>query len=139
VPFAVAFDRTGDVAVVEAGPSVVATFRIGAGGGLTPIGQAATGQAASCWITAIDRHLFVSNAGSGTVSAYSGSLRPLGLTATDGGTVDSAATPDGRYLYVQTGAAGTVDEYRVGPHGSLTGVGSVTVPGAAGGEGIATS
>ena len=52
------------------------------------------------------------------------------------GTVDSAATPDGSFLYVQTGAAGVVNGYRIESNGSLTAVGSVTVPGAAGGEGI---
>jgi len=52
---------------------------------------------------------------------------------------DAAASPDGRFLYVQTGAAGGVDAFRVGPDGALTPAGSVTVPGAAGGEGIAVS
>jgi len=37
---------------------------------------------------------------------------------------------------VQTGAAGIVDEYAVGVGGSLAEIGSVTVAGAAGGEGI---
>ena len=45
--------------------------------------------------------------------------------------------PSGRYLYVQTGGNGIVDEFRVGSAGSLTEVGSVTVPNAVGGEGIA--
>ena len=53
--------------------------------------------------------------------------------------VDAATSPEGRYLYVQTGANGIVDEFAVGFGGSLTEVGSVTVPGAVGGEGIATS
>ena len=62
----------------------------------------------------------------------------IGTTSTDAGTVDSATSPDGRYLYVQTGAAGIVDEFSVGNAGSLVEIGSVTVPGAAGGQGIAT-
>ena len=41
-----------------------------------------------------------------------GSLTALGNTATDAGTVDAAASPDGRFLYVQTGADGIVDEFR---------------------------
>ena len=41
-----------------------------------------------------------------------------------------------RYLYVQAGAAGIVDEFAIGSGGALTKVGSVTVPGAVGGEGI---
>ena len=86
---------------------------------------------------------YVSNAGSGTVSAFSdpggGTLTSLGNTPADAGTVDASATPDGRYLYVQAGINGIVDEYRVGQDGSLTEIGSVTVPQAAGGEGIAAS
>ncbi len=83
----------------------------------------------------------MSNAGSGTLSGYrvghGGGLTALGDTATHPGTVDAAASSDGRYLYVQTGVQGTVDAFRVGPKGSLTAIGSVVVPGAVGGEGIA--
>jgi len=43
---------------------------------------------------------------------------------------------DRRFLYVQTGANGIVDAFRVGADGSLTAVGSVTVSGSVGGEGI---
>jgi hypothetical protein len=72
-------------------------------------------------------------------SAFSGQLSVLATTSTDGGTVDAAASPGGDYLYVQTGANGIVDEFRVGSAGSLSAVGSVLVPGANGGEGIAVS
>jgi len=37
---------------------------------------------------------------------------------------------------VQAGANGVVDGYRIGSDGTLTATGSVTVPGAVGGEGI---
>ena len=50
--------------------------------------------------------------------------------------MDASATPDGRYLYTQTGANGIVDELAVGSHGTLTEIGSVTVADAIGGEGI---
>ena len=53
--------------------------------------------------------------------------------------MDAAAAAHGRFLYVQTGKAGIVDEFAVGSGGALTAVGSVTVPGGAGGEGIAAS
>jgi phosphoribosylformylglycinamidine (FGAM) synthase-like amidotransferase family enzyme len=43
---------------------------------------------------------------------------------------------DGQFLYVQTGGNGIVDEFHVNTNGSLTGIGSVTVAGAVGGEGI---
>jgi DNA-binding beta-propeller fold protein YncE len=139
VPFAVAFDARGNLALAEAGPNAVATFSIDRRGGLTPIASAATGQAATCWIVNVGGRYYLSNAGSGSVSAFDGALKPLGLTATGGGTVDAAASPDGRFLYVQTGAAAGVDAFRVGPDGVLTPAGSVTVPGAIGGEGIAAS
>ena len=46
---------------------------------------------------------------------------------------------DGQYLYIQAGGPGDVDAYRIGSGGSLTETGSVTVPGAIGGEGIVAS
>jgi hypothetical protein len=58
---------------------------------------------------------------------------------TDPGPVDAAVAPGGRFLYVQTGGNGVVDEFAVGPGGSLTEAGHVTVAGAAGGEGIVAS
>ncbi|MBO0867939.1 MAG: hypothetical protein J2P15_05185, partial [Micromonosporaceae bacterium] len=105
--------------------------------------QEPTGQAATCWVVADGGLFYASNAGSGTVSGYaiggSGALTALGNTATDAGTVDAAVSSDARFLYVQAGAAGIVDGYRIGAGGRLTPVGSVTVPDAAGGEGIAAS
>ena len=140
VPFA--FVNTGyhQIALVEAGPSTVGTYEVDSDGTLTALSSYATGQAATCWIAGSGDLLFASNAGSATETGLrlgaQGSLTGLGNTATGAGTVDGAATPDGRYLYVQTGGTGTVDEYAVASDGSLTEVGSVTVPGAVGGEGI---
>jgi 6-phosphogluconolactonase (cycloisomerase 2 family) len=140
VPFGVTFDAQGDLVVAEAGPNALATFHLGHNGTLTPIASVATAQTATCWVVPAGRYFYASNAGSGTVSAYqaepAGQLALLGSTATHPGTVDASATPDGRFLYVQTGGMGVVDGYRVGHHGGLTPAGSVTVPGAVGGEGI---
>jgi hypothetical protein len=140
VPFAVTFDAAGHVAVAEAGPNAAATFRLNRDGSLTSLDTELTGQAATCWIVSVDGRLYLSNAGSGTVSRYAvdgqGTLSALGTTATDAGTIDAAASSDGRFLYVQAGGAGTVDAYRIGAGGSLTRVGSVTIPGGVGGEGI---
>jgi hypothetical protein len=69
-------------------------------------------------------------------NAGSGQLTLLGATVTDPGTVDAAATPNGQYLYVQTGASGIVDEFHVNAGGTLTELGTVTVPGAVAGEGL---
>ena len=69
-------------------------------------------------------------------SRHGGTLTFLDNTSTDAGTVDAAASAHGDYLYVQTGANGIVDEYRINGDGSLTAIGSVTVADAIGGEGI---
>ena len=39
-------------------------------------------------------------------------MTDLGNTTTDPDTIDGAATPDGTYLYVQTGATGRIDSFR---------------------------
>ncbi|MEY9853295.1 DNA-binding beta-propeller fold protein YncE [Leifsonia sp. EB41] len=141
VPFAVSFDAGGNLVVTEANTNAVATFAIAPSGAVTPIANAATGQAATCWIVRDGSAFYASNAASATLSGYldagAGGLTALGNTATGAGTVDATVTADGRYLYVQTGAAGVVDGFRVNPGGGLTSVGSVVVPGAVGGEGIA--
>ena len=141
VPFGAAFDRGGHLAVAEAGTNAVATFDLHRNGTITALDTAATGQAATCWIVYTGGTFYVSNAGSATVSAYRGSrdgtLTARGTTGTDPGTVDAAASSDGRRLYVQTGGKGIVDAYRISPDGSLTATGSVAVPNTAGGEGIA--
>jgi 6-phosphogluconolactonase (cycloisomerase 2 family) len=140
VPFAIAFDRAGHLVIAEAGTDAVATFALSPAGSVTELDAVATGQVATCWVTPADGLLFASNAGSGSVSGFAdnagGNLTLLGQTSTDAGTVDSAASPDGRFLYVQTGASGIVDEFSIGATGQLTEIGGVTVPGAAGGEGI---
>ena len=94
-------------------------------------------------MTGTGNKLYASNAGSATVSGYTdhnGTLAALGNTATDPGTVNAAASSNGQFLYVQTGANGIVDKFGISNNGSLTPLGSVTVPGErAGGEGIAAS
>jgi len=143
VPFAGAFDASGRYVLAEAGTNAVASFTLGGDGMLAPIAQTPTGQQATCWIVASGGRFYVSNAASGTVSTFTlasdGTPVAGALTPTDAGTVDAAATADGRFLYVQTGAKGIVDEFRIGGDGALTAIGKVRVPHAAGGEGIATS
>jgi 6-phosphogluconolactonase (cycloisomerase 2 family) len=144
VPFAFTTDRrTGTLYLTEAGPNAVASFTVNADGTLTQLNSVATGQAATCWITQVGNVLYVSNAGSATVSIYRtgphGGLQSVGTASTDPGTVDSAASSDDRYLYVQTGATGTLDEFAINPDGTLTQVGSQLVPNAVGGEGVVAS
>jgi 6-phosphogluconolactonase (cycloisomerase 2 family) len=143
VPFAVSWDGAGHLVLAEAGTNSVATFGLDGQGVLHAVDTAATGQAATCWIVRSHDRFYASNAGSADLAGYrigdDGRLTSLGTTGTDPGTVDATVTRDGRFLYVQAGKAGQVDAFRVGTGGSLTPLGSVTVPGAAGGEGIAAS
>jgi 6-phosphogluconolactonase (cycloisomerase 2 family) len=142
VPFAIAFDQQRHLVIAEAGPSAVATFTVNRNATLSLITRTTTGQAATCWVTSTGDKLYASNAGSASVSGYTdrnGPLTALGNTATDSGTVDAAASANGHYLYVQTGGNGIVDEYTIAADGTLTSLGSVTVPGGAGGEGIIAS
>jgi 6-phosphogluconolactonase (cycloisomerase 2 family) len=140
VPFAVTFDQEGNLVVAEAA-GALASFRLNWNGTLTPLDAVATNQAATCWVVAAGSRFYASNAGSASLtgfqSGFGGALALVGNTKTDGGTVDATVSGDGRFLYVQTGAAGIVDEFSVGAQGALSEIGSVTVPGAVGGEGIA--
>lgn len=142
IPFSAAFDFTGRLVVAEAGANAIGTFLINSDGTLTTISRATTGESLSCWVVEDGDADYVSNNGSGVVSGFfdnqDGALSSLGNTGTDAGTEDPAVSADGHFIYVQTGATGTVDEFSVNSsNGSLTRIGSVTVPGGAGGEGIA--
>ncbi|WP_194893115.1 beta-propeller fold lactonase family protein [Catenulispora pinisilvae] len=141
VPFAFVNTGRDQIALVQAGTNSVVTYRVGADGTLAQQSAYATGQAATCWIARSGDLLFASNAGSATETGLRvgthDALTALGNTKTDMGTVDAAAA--GHNLYVQTGATGIVDEYSIAPDGALTAIGSVTVAGAAGGEGIAAN
>ena len=142
VPFAVTFTSAHRLQLVEAAGDVV-TLNLDSWGDLTQVASIATGQNASCWIVRDGLYSYVSNAGSSTLSGFSndgtGHLTDLGNTATDTGTVDAAVTPGGGYLYVRAGLNGNLDGFAVNSNGSLTPALSLTVPDAAGGEGIAVS
>ncbi|WP_433894609.1 lactonase family protein [Streptomyces sp. CA-111067] len=140
VPFGFTFDAHGRLVVTDAGANAVMTFAVRKDGRTVKLDNAPTGQQATCWIVRAGDRFYASNAGSNTLSGFHQTrrpaLQPLGTTATGAGTVDSAVTPDAHFLYVQTGGTGAVDAFRVQRDGSLTRTGTVTVPNAAGGEGI---
>ncbi len=143
VPFALAFDRAGHLVVGEAGPSALASFDLNRNGTLTPISVVASGQTGLCWVTATGSLLYTGNTAANSTSGYvtngAGQLSLLGATPTDPGTVDGSVSSDGHYFYAQTGGKGIVDEFQINTNGSLTEVGSVSVSGAVGGEGIAAT
>ncbi|MFF7635118.1 lactonase family protein [Kitasatospora sp. NPDC008050] len=127
--------------LTEAGPNALAAFTIHPDGTATQDTLAATGQSATCWVVAVHDLLYTSNAGSSTLSGFRAGdhgrqLTALGTTPTNPGTVDAAVSGNGRFLYVQTGGEGVLDEFRVDDDGSLAPLDSLLVPDAVGGEGI---
>jgi hypothetical protein len=144
VPFAISYDPRGHVEVAMAGTASVTSYRLNGNGTLTQLAATVpTGQAGTCWVVSDGQLLFTTNPGSASVTSLTagstGNVTVDGSTPTDAGTVDPAVSSNGKYLYVETGAAGVVDEYAVHTNGALTKIGSVTVANAAGAEGIATS
>ena len=126
VPFAFTFDSAGHLLVTEAGASALTSYTVNPDGTVTPLGTAGDGQAALCWVTADNGHFYGSNAGTANVSQFvvnsSGAPQLVGAATptTGGGATDSTASSDGRFLYVEEGGAGTVDQFEVGSGGSLT-------------------
>jgi 6-phosphogluconolactonase (cycloisomerase 2 family) len=140
VPFAVTFDKQEHLILAESA-GALASFQLNESGTIEQLDSVESRQLATCWVVEARGRFYTSNPGSASLSAFQSGARGqlltrLGNTATDGGTVDATATGDGQFLYVQTGAAGIVDEFAVEPTGELSRIGSVTVPGAIGGEGI---
>ena len=140
VPFAMTFDREGHLLVAEAA-GALASFVLEENGTLAQLDSAPTGQKATCWIVGARGRFYTSNAGSDSLSGFRTSahgqlLTLFSTTGTSPGPVDAAATSSGRFIYLQTGGEGVVDEFAVEPGGALSEIGSVTVPGAVGGEGI---
>jgi hypothetical protein len=131
VPFGFTFGSLGNLVVTEAGGSDLTSYAIDPNGTLTTLGSAGDGQAALCWVTGVDGFFYGSNAGSATVSQFSengaGVPQVVGAAAsTSSGATDSAASSDGRFLYVEEGGAGSVTEFQIGGGGSLTPIGEVT-------------
>jgi 6-phosphogluconolactonase (cycloisomerase 2 family) len=139
VPFGITFDQANHLVISESS-GALATFALNRNGTTSLLDAVPSGQVATCWVAQADGYFFTSNPGSSSVSSYQehfgGQLSLLGDTTTDPGTVDASPSDNGQFLYVQTGGNGIVDEFHVNGNGTLTEIGTVTVPGAVGGEGI---
>jgi 6-phosphogluconolactonase (cycloisomerase 2 family) len=146
VPFAFTFDPFDRLVSGEAGASSVTTYRIRDDRTLADPQSQTDGQMALCWIVKAGDFYYVSNTASNNVSGYridaAGKptlIGPTGIVATtEPGPIDVTTAAGGRFLYVQTGLGGTVDQFRVNGDGTLTKLGVVTgLP--VGQEGIASS
>jgi 6-phosphogluconolactonase (cycloisomerase 2 family) len=144
LPFAFTFDSAGNVVAAEASNSSVSTYAVNGNGTLTSLGTVSDGGIALCWISGANGYFYGSNSGSSTVSSFdengAGAPQLVNATAATGhaGTTDSVVSPDGKYFYVESGGAGTIDAFAIGTDGSLTQIESVyNLPKAS--EGIAVS
>jgi len=143
LPFAFNFDAQGRLVGVEAATSTLSVYTINPDGSLTATGSVSDGGAALCWVSSANGYFFGSNAGSATVSSFSEttgvpSLVKASAASTHPGTTDSAVSPDGNFLYVESGGSGALDVFAVGPLGALTPVETLwNLP--VGFEGIAVS
>ena len=125
VPFAFNFDSHGHVVAAEASNSSVSTYAINPDGSLSALGTVSDGAKALCWIATAQGYFFGSNAASATVSSFGDAgAAPTLLNAvaasTHPGTTDAAASPDGQFLYVESGGSGALDAFAVASNGSLT-------------------
>lgn len=136
--FDVVVAESGAILTVQTGPagatnaSSISSYQLEAGSALASItASVPTLGAATCWValTPNGKFAFTSNAGSGTLSAFSISAAGV-LTAVDGTVVaslpsgstnlDIAVSSDSKYAYTLNNGTGTVGVFAVQPDGKLT-------------------
>lgn len=144
VPYDFNFDSSGRIFALEAATSSASVYTVNADGTLTSDGTIADGQKALCWISSANGYFYGSNAGSATITSFDESaagapqiVTTVAATA-HAGTTDSVVSPDNKFLFVESGGAGTIDSYAIASNGALTQVATVfNIPVAS--EGIAIS
>ena len=144
VPFAFVFDQQGHLVIVNAAFGNLSTYTVNGNGSLSLVSAGASdGQIAACWVIGTKGNFYAANTGSGSLSRYTidnngtVALRsPLAATGIPGA-IDMAVS--GRFLYAQSGGSGSVKAFAVGEDGSLTPIGSWTVPDGSSQEGIAAA
>jgi len=142
--FSVSFAPKGVAIVSETGPanvtngSAVSSYEILPNGTLSAISTSVpTLGAANCWnaVTPDGRFVYVSNAGSSTISGFAisatGVLSALpgtvvGENPNGAGNLDIAVSADGKFLYTLNSSNGTIGIFAVQKDGTLSSVGSAT-------------
>lgn len=126
-PFAFTFDASGRLISAEAGVNALTSYTLNGDGTISNAQTQADGQAAACWVTSARGFFYVANAGSSSISGYTvsaaGTPKLIGANGvvgqTEQGAIDMAASPDGKFLYAESGGAGTIDVFAVGDDGAL--------------------
>jgi hypothetical protein len=103
----------------------VVSFDRAADGTLSQAGTYATGGLGGRLTGSVVDHL----ADQGALGA-DGTLTARGNFSADAGTVDAAVSPDGKFRYVEHGAAGVIDAFSIDQNGALTKIGTTTLPNA---------
>jgi 6-phosphogluconolactonase len=142
--FAVSFAPEGVAIVSETGPanvtngSAVSSYSILPNGTLSAISTSVpTLGAANCWnaVTPDGRFVYVSNAGSSTISGFAisatGVLFALpgtvvGENPNGAGNLDIAVSADGKFLYTLNSSDGTIGIFAIQKDGTLSNVGSAS-------------
>ena len=142
--FSVSFAPKGVAIVSETGPanvtngSAVSSYEILPNGTLSAINTSVpTLGAANCWnaVTPDGRFVYVSNAGSSTISGFAisatGVLSALpgtvvGENPNGAGNLDIAVSADGQFLYTLNSSNGTIGIFAIQKDGTLSSVGSAT-------------
>lgn len=138
--FSAAVAPNGTAIVSETGSggttSAISSYSVHSDGTLTTLSASVpTLGAANCWnaITPDGRFVYVSNAGSSTISGFAighnGTLTALpgtivGANPPGSGNLDIAVSADGRFLYSLNSAGGTVGEFGINADGTLTNLGT---------------
>jgi 6-phosphogluconolactonase len=117
--------------------SAISSYHIQSDGSLTAVSaRVPTLGAANCWnvVTPDGRFIYVSNAGSSTISGFSisssGGLTPIpgtivGTNPAGSGDLDVAISADGKFLYSLNSAGGAIGAFAINADGSLTNLGTV--------------
>lgn len=143
-PFGFDIDTKGHVLISDAALATMSgasSYDVNGRGELTANGPAvSSGQAAACWLAAVGRFAYTTNAGSGSISRFAvaddGTLSLTGATpiAVGAHPLDEAGAAS-RYLYVLADGLHQIIGYQVGWDGGLTPVSTVSVPTGAAGVG----
>src|SRR5579863_8982436 len=137
--FSVSFTPSGDAIVSETGGgngSAISSYSVLPDGMLSPISSSVpTLGAANCWnaVTPDGRFVYVSNAGSSTISGFSiaagGSLSALpgtvvGANPTGATNLDITVSTDGKFLYTLNSQNGTIGIFAIQKDGTLKSAGA---------------
>ena len=141
--FSVSFAPSGVALVSETGPagvpngSAISSYTVAPGGTLEPVSSSVpTLGAANCWnaITPDGRFVYVSNAGSSTISGFAiganGSLSALPGTVVAANpahatNLDITVSTDGKFLYTLNSRNGSIGIFAIQDNGTLKIAGSV--------------